>query len=59
MNSTCDVCCERPGIRTVIVCQIETWVCDECSGNADEDYEGEDDTFSEDPEQFDRERMGL
>lgn len=32
MTAFCDVCDKRPGNRMVIVCGIETWVCDVCSG---------------------------
>jgi hypothetical protein len=28
----CDVCGQRPGTHTKIVCQTDTWVCDECAG---------------------------
>jgi hypothetical protein len=35
----CDVCDERPGTAMLIVCGIETWVCDHCRGWESEEAE--------------------
>lgn len=35
-RANCDVCDERPGVRTIIVCGIETNVCGPCGGDEDE-----------------------
>jgi len=36
MTANCDCCDERPGTHTIIVCQIETWICDNCSDDEEE-----------------------
>lgn len=33
--SYCDVCCQRPGVRLVVVCQTDTWACAQCLGDDD------------------------
>jgi hypothetical protein len=37
MTANCDICDERPGTHTIIVCQTETWICDSCCGRDDEE----------------------
>lgn len=38
-RANCDCCDERPGVRTMIVCGIETNVCGPCSGDDDDQYD--------------------
>lgn len=33
----CDICDERPGTVSLIVCGLETWVCDRCRGSEEEE----------------------
>lgn len=33
----CDVCNDRPGVRTLYPYGIQTWVCGKCSGDEDEE----------------------
>lgn len=38
-RANCDCCDERPGVRTMIVCGIETNVCGPCSGDDENAYD--------------------
>lgn len=40
-RALCDVCNERPGVRTVWTCGLETWACGKCLGDDEDSSSGE------------------